>query len=225
MTFHLCCTQPQRTFGFWFRALAAVGREKLGIWISFLPACNSLRGSGLKVAAERHLSAQNYTLLKHIKSHLVGHSATPPHKHTHTHRKSPQDALAFSQQSLLHTYTHTHLHNGHYPFVAGTAPLCCRHYPCLYFAPGSLDPQAPRRSFLHAGGLCLCDNRIYCFIKFVFKLPLPLSLLAFAPASATACALLLRFLLGVLNGGQMNAKNFGLLALLLDHYHYYYFTG
>jgi len=73
--------------------------------------------------------------------------------------------------------------------------------------------------------LCLCDNRIYCFIKFVFKLPLPLSLLAFAPASATACALSLRFLLGVLNVGQMNAKNFGLLALLLDHYFYYYFTG
>jgi len=107
MTFHLCCTQPQRTFGFWFRALAAVGSEKLGIWISFLPACNSLRGSGLKVAAERHLSAQNYTLLKHIKSHLVGHSAPHPHKLTHTHRKSPQDALAFSQQSLFHTYTHT----------------------------------------------------------------------------------------------------------------------
>jgi len=140
MTFHLCCTQPQRTFGFWFRALAAVGSEKLGIWISFLPACNSLRGSGLKVAAERHLSAQNYTLLKHIKSHLVGHSAPHPHKLTHIHRKSPQDA--------------------------------------------------------------------------------------FAPASATACALSLRFLLGVLNVGQMNAKNFGLLALLLDHYYYYYyFTG
>jgi len=163
-----------------------------------------------------------------IKAHKVtfsrAFSHTPTQTHIHT-EKSPQDALAFSQQSLLHTYTHTHLHNGHYPFVAGTAPLCCRHYPCLSIAPGSLDPQAPRRSFLHAGGLCLCDNRIYCFIKFVFKLPLPLSLLAFAPASATACALLLRFLLGVLNVGQMNAKNFGLLALLLDHYFYYYFTG
>lgn len=48
--------------------------------VTAFPNCNSLRGSGLKAATERHLSAQNYTLLKHIKSHLVGHPAARPRK-------------------------------------------------------------------------------------------------------------------------------------------------
>lgn len=153
-------------------------------WGILLPACNSLRGSGLKVAAERHLSAQNYTLLKHIKSHLVGHSATP----TPTHRESLcPGCSSFCLQSLCHTHTQVHRQAHAYIHTMGIILLWLAQLPCaaaiilvsLPFASESPIP-APRRSFLHAGGLCLCDNRIYCFIKFVFKLPLPLSLLAFA---------------------------------------------
>jgi len=169
MTFHLCCTQPQRTFGFWFRALAAVGSEKLGIWISFLPACNSLRGSGLKVAAERHLSAQNYTLLKHIKSHLVGHSATPPHKHTYTQKSLPRMLLLF-RSKVCSTHTHTHT------YTMGIILLWLAQLPCaaaiILVSPSPPDPWIPKP---RGGPFCMRAGFVYATIEFTASLNLCLS--------------------------------------------------
>lgn len=181
MTFHLCCTQPQWTFGFGFWVFgfqcSVLGFPFFGK-LTF-PTCNSLRGSGLKVVGECHLSAQNYTLLKHIKSHLVGHPATLPHllpAHTHTHIRTPQLVFGW-RKTLYQAGTHTH---------AERALSFCGWHDSPVLLPLSLLSfslflalQPPSwRSFLHADGLCLCDNRIYCFIKFVFKLPLPITLLA-----------------------------------------------
>lgn len=186
MTFHLCCTQPQRTFG--FRVFGCRGRRPRGGG-DCLP---ELQQFTRLWAESRHRTPFKRPKLYFIKAHKVTFSRASS--------RTPSKAPPFAWKSLRRAHTHTGAHNGHYPFVAGRAPLCRCHYPCL-----SVGTTTPRRSFLHAGGLCLCDNRIYCFIKFVFKLPLP-----HPPGISLARC---RFECENHSAVEMNAKNFGLLAI------------
>jgi len=54
-------------------------------------------------------------------------------------------------------------------------PLASCHIilPHCLIATGCLWRAFSLSSFCMRAAFCLCDNRIYCFIKFVFKLPLP----------------------------------------------------
>lgn len=175
MTFHLCCTQPQRTFG--FRISDGMGHPSA-----------SLQQFTRLWSESRRRTPFKRPKLYFIKAHKVTFSRAFSHTHTHTERVSAQDALPFACK-VCATHTHTQVHRQAHAYIhtMGIILLWLAQLPCaaaiilvsLPFASESPIP-APRRSFLHAGGLCLCDNRIYCFIKFVFKLPFPLSLLAFA---------------------------------------------
>lgn len=97
-----------------------------------------------------------------------------------------------TKQSWQHTHTqHTHTLAAvaeHYPFAADSGNgygygSCCLVPPALAAASAACcllplplsccDACGVRLVLCMRGGFCLCDNRIYCFIKFVFKLPLP----------------------------------------------------
>lgn len=169
MTFHLCCTQPQWTFGFW-----VFGFQCSVLCFPFfgklsLPTCNSLRGSWLKVVGECHLSAQNYTLLKHIKSHLVGHPATPPHLlPTHTHIRSPQLLFGW-RKTWYQAGTHTH--------AARALSFCGWHdSPVLLpLSLLSLSLFGHTTSLPRGGPFCMRTGFVYATIEFTASLNLCLS--------------------------------------------------
>lgn len=102
------------------------------------------------------------------KSLVKPNRAGNTHTHTaHTHIDSCSWALSFCgwlrqrQRQWLRLLL---------PCAAGSG--CC--LSCLLPLPLSCcDACGVRLVLCMRGGFCLCDNRIYCFIKFVFKLPLP----------------------------------------------------
>lgn len=99
------------------------------------------------------------------------------------HKKFGETKQSWQNTHTQHTHTLTAVAE-HYPFAADSGNgygSCCLVPPALAVASvaccllplSCCDACGVRLVLCMRGGFCLCDNRIYCFIKFVFKLPLP----------------------------------------------------
>jgi len=163
MTFHLCCTQPQRTFG--FRISDGMGHPSA-----------SLQQFTRLWSESRRRTPFKRPKLYFIKAHKVTFSRAFSHTHTHTERVSAQDALPFACKvcaTHTHKYTDRHMHI----YTQWALSFCGWHSSPVQL-PLSLSlyrsPPNPQ-SQLREGPFCMRAGFVYATIEFTASLNLCLS--------------------------------------------------
>lgn len=165
MTFHLCCTQPQRTFG--FRVLDGMGHPSA-----------SLQHFTRLWSESRRRTPFKRPKLYFIKAHKVTFSRAFSHTHTHTQRESlPRMLFLLPAKFVPHTHTHKYTDRHMHIYTQWALSFCGWHSSPVQL-PLSLSlyrsPANPQ-SQLREGPFCMRAGFVYATIEFTASLNLCLS--------------------------------------------------